>query len=187
MSSICPCTRASRQPIARTVSTEPPDLRKPAGRTLCPQTHPAGRTCAEQSRRTLSGGGYHPIPRTSSVRNGIPAQVTTMITAPGRRRQLQRPATEELKTPARPGAIRRHPTPAHRKQMTHRVTCQASTTATDLPAELVTLIDLPCTPEIPGIHLPWTCAAPGPVPATTPTHPILPKWVLRPHAYLSAN
>ena len=23
------------------------------------------------------------------------------------------------------------------------------------------LIDLPCTPEVPGIHLPWTCAAPG--------------------------
>jgi hypothetical protein len=34
----------------------------------------------------LSGGGYHPLPRTSSVRNVIPAQVTTMITAPGRRR-----------------------------------------------------------------------------------------------------
>jgi ATP-dependent Clp protease ATP-binding subunit ClpC len=52
--------------------------------------------------------------------------------------------------------------------MAHRVTCQASTTATDLPTELVTLT---CTPEVPDIHLPWTCAAPGRVPATTPTHP----------------
>jgi len=59
-----------------------------------------------------------------------------------------------------PGTIRRQPIPALRKQMAHRVTCQASTTGT-LPAELVTLIDLPCTPEVPGIHLPWTCAAPG--------------------------
>jgi hypothetical protein len=31
----------------------------------------------------------------------------------------------------------------------------------DLPAELVTPINLPCTPDVPGIHLPWTCAAPG--------------------------
>ena len=58
-----------------------------------------------------------------------------------------------------PGTIRRHPIPAHRKQMAHRVTCQASTTVT-LPAELVTLIDLPCTPEVPGIHLRVDCAAP---------------------------
>jgi len=33
----------------------------------------------------------------------------------------------------------------------------------------VTLIDLPCTPEVPGIHLPWTCAATERAPATTPT------------------
>jgi uncharacterized RDD family membrane protein YckC len=26
----------------------------------------------------------------------------------------------------------------------------------DLPTEPVTLIGLPCTPEVPGIHLPWT-------------------------------
>jgi hypothetical protein len=38
------------------------------------------------------------------------------------------------------------------------------------------LIDLPCTPEVPGIHLPWTCAATGRAPAATPTHPILPKY-----------
>jgi hypothetical protein len=37
----------------------------------------------------------------------------------------------------------------------------------------MTLIDLPCTPEVPGIHLPWTCAATGRAPATKPTHPIL--------------
>ena len=35
----------------------------------------------------------------------------------------------------------------------------------DLPAELVTLIDLPCTPEVPDIHLPWTYAAPGASPS----------------------
>jgi hypothetical protein len=37
----------------------------------------------------------------------------------------------------------------------------------------------PCTPEVPGIHLPWTCASTGRAPATTPTHPILPMsgWV----------
>jgi len=33
----------------------------------------------------------------------------------------------------------------------------------------VTLIDLSCTPEAPGIHLPWTCAATERAPATTPT------------------
>ncbi len=44
----------------------------------------------------------------------------------------------------------------------------------DLPDERVTLIDLPCTPEIHGIHLPSTRAATGQAPATTPTHPILP-------------
>ena len=38
---------------------------------------------------------------------------------------------------------------------------------------LTTPIDLPCTPEVPGTHLPWTCAATGQGPATTPTHPIL--------------
>jgi hypothetical protein len=34
-------------------------------------------------------------------------------------------------------------------------------TDSNLPTELVALIDLPFTPEVPGIHLPWTCAAPG--------------------------
>jgi hypothetical protein len=52
--------------------------------------------------------------------------------------------------------------------------CQPSQHDSDLPTEPVTLIDLRCTPEVPGIHLPWTCAATGRAPATTPTHPILP-------------
>ena len=73
-----------------------------------------------------------------------------------------------------PGTIRRHPIPAHRKQMAHW-RYRPSQHDSDLPTEPVTLIDLPCTPEVPGIHLPWTCAATGRAPATTPTHPILPK------------
>jgi hypothetical protein len=78
-------------------------------------------------------------------------------------------------TPYRHGAgtIRRHPIPAHRKQMAHS-RHRPSQHDSDLPAELVTPIDLPCTPEVPSIHLPWTCAATGRGPsATTPTHPIL--------------
>ena len=84
-----------------------------------------------------------------------------MIAAPGAPLLAAEARRGEAKNPRhRPGTICRHPIPAHRKQMAHRVTCQASTTATR-PAELVTLIDLPCTPAVPGIHLPWTCAAPG--------------------------
>ena len=49
---------------------------------------------------------------------------------------------------------------------------------------VVTLIDLPCTPKVPGIHLPWTCAATGRAPATTPMHPILPKIVRCPRTHL---
>ena len=95
-----------------------------------------------------------------------------MIAAPGAPLLAAEACREEVKNPRHgPGTIRRHPIPAHFKRMAHRVTCQASTTAT-LPAELVTLIDLPCTPQVPDIHLPWTYAAPGRVPATMPTHPI---------------
>ena len=84
-----------------------------------------------------------------------------MIAAPGAPLLAAEARHDEVQNPRHgPGTIRRHPIPAHHKQTAHRVTCQASTTAT-LPAELVTLIDLPCTPEVPGIHLPSTCAAPG--------------------------
>ena len=46
----------------------------------------------------------------------------------------------------------------------------------DVPTRLMTLIDLPFTSEIPGIHVPWICAATGRAPsghADSP-HPILP-------------
>ena len=66
------------------------------------------------------------------------------------------------------------PIPAHRKQMAHW-RYQPSQHDSDLPAEPVTLIDLSCTPDVPGIHLQWTCTATGRAPATTPTHPILPN------------
>jgi hypothetical protein len=116
----------------------------------------------------LSGGGYHPIPTIPGSRNVIPAQVATMIAAPGRRCQLQTPATEELKTPALSVGTR-YPHSASRCALCYLPSQHDS----DLPDELVTLIDLPCIPEAPGIHLPWTCAATGRAPATTPMHPIL--------------
>ncbi len=143
------------------LSAEPPDLRKPAGRTLCPQAHPARANVRRgKAEEPLTGGGYHPVPGIPGLRTVISAPVTTMIAAPGAP-LLAAEAHDEVQNPRHgPGTIRRYPIPAHRKQTAHRVTCQASTTAT-LPAELVTLIDLPCTPEVPGIHLPWTCAAPG--------------------------
>jgi hypothetical protein len=129
-----------------------------------PQAHPVRAMCAEARPTNHSPAAITPIPRMPGLRSVIPAQVTTMIAATGRRCWLQRPAKKSLKTRHGPGTIRRHPIPAHRKQMARRVTCQASTAA-DLPTELVTLIDLPCTPEVPSIHLPWTCAATGPAPA----------------------
>jgi hypothetical protein len=60
-------------------------------------------------------------------------------------------------TPYRHGpcTIRRHPIPVHRKQIAHW-RCRPSQHDSDLPTEPVTVIDLPCTPEVTGIHLPWT-------------------------------
>jgi hypothetical protein len=60
-------------------------------------------------------------------------------------RPRHHPPTADTRTPQADGAPRHLP----------------SQHDSNLPTELVTLIDLPCTPEVPGIHLPWTCAAPG--------------------------
>ena len=56
------------------------------------------------------------------------------------------------------------PIRAHRKQC-HAPRYLPSQHDSDLPTRLMTLIDLPCTPEVPGIHLPWTCAATGQAPS----------------------
>jgi hypothetical protein len=121
-----------------------------------------GRTYAEARQKNHSPAAAITPYGDTGFRKVIPAPVTTMIAAPeapllaaeARHRRGQKPRHG-------PGTIRRHPIPAHRRRMAHRVTCQASTTIATLPAELVTLIGLPCTPEVPGIHLPWTCAATG--------------------------
>ena len=63
---------------------------------------------------------------------------------------------------------------AARRTDSHGHCPQNRLTCANQQPEPVTLIDLPCTPEVPGIRLPWTCAATGRAPATTPTHPILP-------------
>ena len=125
----------------RTLSAEPPDLRKPAGRTLCPQAHPASANVRRgNAEEPLTSGGYHPAPGIPGLRTVIPAPVirapvTTMIAAPGAPLLAAEACREEVKNPRHgPGTIRRHPIPAHLKQMAHRVTCQASTTATCRPS-----------------------------------------------------
>ncbi len=76
-----------------------------------------------------------------------------MTAAPERRGQLQRPATEELKNPGTP---RHYPPPPDTRtpQADGAPRYLPSQHDSDLPDELVTLIDLPCTPEVPGTHLP---------------------------------
>jgi len=73
---------------------------------------------------------------------------------------LQRSATEELNrrtAPAVSAGVRYPPTASRRPP----TTSPPSRRDSNSPTELVTLIDLRCTPQVPGIHLQWTCAAPG--------------------------
>jgi hypothetical protein len=98
-----------------------------------------------------------------------------MTAATGATASCRGPPRRAERSPTWPGTIC-HPIPAHRKQMAHCVTYQGSMTATCRPGDprLMTECDhLPCTPEVPGIYLPWTCAATGRATASTPTHPIL--------------
>ena len=73
-----------------------------------------------------------------------------MIAAPGAPLLAAQARHDEVRNP---GTIRRYPIPAHRKQMEHW-RYQPSQHDSDLPAERITLIDLSCTPEEPGIHPP---------------------------------
>jgi hypothetical protein len=43
----------------------------------------------------------------------------------------------------------------------------------DPPTKLLTLIDLRCTPQVPGIHLPWTYVTAKRAQRAMPLHPTL--------------
>jgi hypothetical protein len=78
----------------------------------------------------------------------IAAPEAPLLAAEARHEEVQNPRhyppAPDTRTPQADGAPRHLP----------------SQQDSNLPAELVTLIDLPCTPEVPGIHPPWTSAAP---------------------------
>jgi hypothetical protein len=144
---------------------------RPQNRLTCANQHAEpcapnriqpGRTCAE-ARRT----NHSPAAAITRV-PGIPG-LRTVIPAPGHHddrgtggaaASCRGPPRRGQKPPARP----RHypPAPGTRTpQADGAPRYLPSQHDSNLPAELVTLIDLPCTPEVPDIHLPWTCAAPG--------------------------
>jgi hypothetical protein len=125
-----------------------------------PSASSQGERAPRQRQKNHSPGTAITPYRDTGFRKVIPAPVTKMIAALGapllaaeaRHRRGQNPgmapglsAGTDTRTPQADGAPRYLP----------------SQHDSDLPAELVTLIDLLCTPEVPGIHLPWTCAAPG--------------------------
>ncbi len=158
----------------RTPSAEPPDLPKPAARTLRPNTFSQGERAPRQSRRTTHRRRLSPHSEDITCKEchsgtsnhddrgaGAP-----LLAAEARHRRAQKPPTRPRRYPPAPGT--------HTPQADGAPRYLPSQHDGDLPTELVTLIDLPCTPEVPGIHLRSTCAATGRAPATTPTHPILP-------------
>jgi hypothetical protein len=115
----------------------------------CPQNR---LTCANQQAELCA-------PRASAranVRRGKADEPPTGGYHPIPTRPRHYPPTPDTRTPQADGAWG----------------CRPSQHDSDLPTEPVTLIDLPCTSEVPGIHLPWTCATTGRAPATTPTHPM---------------
>ena len=170
MSSICPYTRASRRPIAQTATdtvAEPPDLRKPAGRTLCPSASSQGERAPRQGRRTTHRRRLSPHTGDIGFKERYfgASHHDDRGDTRGAAASCRGPPPKSLKAPARP---RHYPSaPDTRKPQADGVPRYLpSQHDSDLPDELVTLIDLPCTPEVPGIHLPWTgCAAPGRAPA----------------------
>ena len=111
----------------------------PFNRSSAGQGHAtSNRTNGHFGAMTSANVGYLPPAgplRWRAQRTVIPAQVTTMIAAPGAAAASPEARHDEVKNPRHgPGTVRRHPIPAHRKRMADRITRQASTTATCGPS-----------------------------------------------------
>jgi hypothetical protein len=151
---------------------------------LDPAGHAAEATGLPQPIAVLSGRTCAGYCHTLEIRSGRPS-FTPPPKIPGRARDRygsrtgpRGPATIPPRSAGRPDSCDEG-SGARTPRVTGGPHYMPGHPGSDLPARLMTALDLPGTPELPAIDLPQTRAATGrrPAPTTTPAHPILPKVV----------